>query len=105
MGFRKIFSVMAVICMLVLLACGPKINVLDSQLDTPENHVKNGDMLLKTGKIDAAFHEFTRAKELDPMYPQAYIGLSLVHGINGDYETSFEYMKKAIDMIRATESQ
>jgi hypothetical protein len=39
------------------------------------------------------------------MYPQAYIGLALVHGIKGDYETSFEYMKKAIDMIRATESQ
>jgi len=105
MGFRKMFSVMAVICMLILLACGPKINVLDAQLDTPVNHVKNGDMLLKTGKIDAAFREFTRAQELDPMYPQAYIGLGLVHGIKGDYETSFEYMKKAIDMIRATDSQ
>ena len=105
MDFRKIFSVMAVICMLILLACGPNIKVLDAQLDTPENHVKNGDMLLKTGKIDAAFREFTRAQELDPMYPQAYIGLALVHGIKGDYETSFEYMKKAIDMIRATDSQ
>jgi len=105
MGFRKIFYVMAVICTLFLLACGPKTKVLDAQLDTPVHHVKNGNMLLKTGKIDAAFREFNRAKELDPMYPQAYIGLGLVHGIKGDYETSFMYMKKAINMMRATDSR
>jgi len=105
MGFRKIFSVMAVICMLLLLACGPKTKVLDVQLDTPVHHVKNGNMLLKTGKIDAAFREFNRAKELDPMCPQAYIGLGLVHGIKGDYETSFKYMKKAFNMMRETDSK
>lgn len=69
-------------------------------IDTPVNHVKNGNTLLNTGKIDAAFREFNRAKELDPKYPPAYVGLSLVYGLKGDDEASDMNMKKAIHLLK-----
>ena len=102
MGYKKIIVVIACFCMLLGLACSPRAIGPKTWLDTPMHHVNNGNKMLKTGKIDAAFREFSRAKELDPMYPQAYIGLALVHGIKGDDETSFKYMKKGIDILRET---
>ena len=102
MGFKKIFFVMAGFCTLLLLACGPRAIAPQAWLDTPIHHVNNGNQMLKTGKIDSAFREFNRAKELDPKYSQAYVGLCLVHGLKGDYETSSMYMKKAIDTLRET---
>ncbi len=86
---------MAVICMLSLLACGPKAKAPEAELDTPLHHVENGNKLLKSGKLDAAFREFNRAKELDPKYSPAYVGLGLVHGLKGDYTSAFKAMKKA----------
>jgi tetratricopeptide (TPR) repeat protein len=65
----------------------------EAELDTPIHHVKNGYKMLKIGKIDDAFREFNRAKELDPKYSPAYVGLGLVHGIKGDYENGFEHLK------------
>ena len=69
-------------------------------LDTPINHVNNGNILLKAGKIDDAFREFSRAKELDANCSPAYVGLGLVYGVKGDDETSSVYMKKAIDLLK-----
>jgi tetratricopeptide (TPR) repeat protein len=69
-------------------------------LDTPVNHVNNGNILLKAGKIDDALREFSRAKKLDPNYSPAYVGLGLVYGIKGDEETSAMYMKKAINLLK-----
>jgi tetratricopeptide (TPR) repeat protein len=66
------------------------------------HHVKNGNTLLKSGKIDDAFREFSRAKELDPDYPPAYVGLSLVYGLRGDDATSTMYLKKAVDLLKNT---
>jgi len=71
-------------------------------LDTPVQHVRNGDTLLKAGKIDDAFREFSRAKELDPNYSPAYVGLSLVYGLRGDDETSAMYLKKAVNLLKGT---
>jgi len=71
-------------------------------LDTPVHHVKNGNTLLKAGKIDDAYREFSRAKELDPNYPPAYVGLSLVYGLKGDDGASAIYLKKAVNLLKKT---
>ncbi len=71
-------------------------------LDTPVHHVNNGNTLLKSGKIDDALREFNRARELDPNYSAAYVGLSLVYGLKGDDETSAVYLKKAVDLLKAS---
>jgi hypothetical protein len=95
MGIKKVFFIMTVICMLSLLACGPKAKAPEAELDTPMHHVENGNKLLKSGKLDAAFREFNRAKELDPKYSPAYVGLGLVYGLKGDLKSGFKTMKKA----------
>ncbi|UCD89949.1 MAG: hypothetical protein JSW04_00460 [Desulfobacterales bacterium] len=95
MNIRKLFYLTTGFCMLLMVACGPKPMAPKAELDTPMHHVKNGNKMLKTGKIDAALREFTRAKELDPKYSPAYVGLGLVHGIKGDYENGFKQLKMA----------
>ena len=92
---RKILSIMSVVCLFFLLACGPKPVAPKAELDTPEHHVITGNKLLKAGKIDKAFKEFNRAKMLDPVYSPAYVGLGLVYGLKGDFKKGFAYMDKA----------
>jgi len=95
MVFRKLFLVIVGICTLFLFACGPKAVAPEAELDTPMHHVKNGNKLLKSGKINAAYREFNRAKELDPKYSAAYVGLGLVSGLKGEYDNSFKALKMA----------
>ena len=95
MNIRKLFYLITGFCMLLMVACGPKPMAPKAELDTPMHHVKNGNKMLKAGKIDAALREFTRAKELDPKYSPAYVGLGLVQGIKGDYENGFKQLKIA----------
>jgi len=92
---RKMKILSAGICLLFLFACGPKALAPRAELDTPEHHVSNGNKLLKFGKIDDAFSEFNRAKDLDPKYSPAYLGLGLVYGLKGDFENGFKTMKTA----------
>jgi Tfp pilus assembly protein PilF len=102
MHLKKILFFIAGFCMLFLLACGPRAIALRAGLDTPEQHVDTGNKMLMNGKIDAAYREFSRAKELDPKYSPAYVGLSLVYGLKDDNENSSIYIKKAIDTLRKT---
>ncbi len=95
MNFKYLLFVFVGLCLLVLSACGPKAMAPEAELDTPGHHVKNGHKMLKTGKIDGAFREFNRAKELDPKYSPAYVGLGLVYGIRGEYENGFKQLKIA----------
>ena len=81
--------------MVLIMACGPETIFLRPALDTPEQHVKNGQTLLKRGKIDAASAEFARARSLDDGYAPAYIGLALVQGHRGDINGGFETLQKA----------
>lgn len=69
-----------------LLSCGPDTIFVRPGLDTPAQHVANGHQLLERGKIDDACREFDRAKELDPNYINAYVGLGLALGQKGDIE-------------------
>ncbi len=93
MNFKNLLFVIAGLCLLVLSACGPKAMAPEAELDTPMHHVKKGNKMLKAGKIDAAFREFNRAKELDPKYSPAYVGLGLVYGLKGEYENGFKHLK------------
>jgi Tfp pilus assembly protein PilF len=102
MKFKKRYAVFAVLWVFFLYACATATMESKTFLDTPLHHVSNGNTLLKAGKIDAASREFSRAKELDPNYSPAYVGLSLVHGLKGDDETSVMYLKKAVDLLKDT---
>ncbi len=95
MNLKKLFFIMAGLFIFVMYGCGPKALAPKAELDTPTHHVKNGNKMLKSGKTDAAFREFNRAKELDPKYSPAYVGLGLVFGLRGEYENGFKHMKKA----------
>jgi len=92
---RKILSIMSVVCLFFLLACGPKPVAPKAELDTPEHHVITGNKLLKAGEIDKAFKEFNRAKMLAPGYSPAYVGLGLVCSLKGDFKKGFASMDKA----------
>lgn len=100
MRLKKGYALSAVLWVLFLYACAPTTMESNYWLDTPVHHVHNGNTLLKSGKINDAFREFSRAKELDPNYPPAYVGLSLVYGLRGDDESSAMYLKKAVNLLK-----
>ena len=100
--FNKRFVLFAVLWVFFLFACAPVSMESNYWLDTPVHHVNNGNTLLKAGKIDDAFREFSRAEELDPNYSPTYVGLSLVYGLRGDDATSAMYLKKAVDLLKET---
>jgi hypothetical protein len=79
----------------VFYACRPAVRAPEAELDTPEHHVMNGMKLLKKGKIDDAFRDFNLAKELDPKFSGAYVGLGLVWGHREDFEKAMKNMKMA----------
>jgi Flp pilus assembly protein TadD len=81
-------------------ACSPVVLSQKAALDTPSRHVENGIKLLNYGKIDDAFREFNRARELDPEYAAAYVGLGFCYGLKGDYEKGMATMKEAQKYIR-----
>jgi tetratricopeptide (TPR) repeat protein len=75
--------------------CGPDTVFLRPGLDTPSQHVVNGHQLLERGKIDDACREFDRAKELDPNYVKAYVGLGVALGKKGEFEAGMQNMSIA----------
>ena len=95
MDFRQFVLMLAAFSMLFLHAWEPKAVAPKAALDTPEHHVANGNTLLNSGKIDDAYREFHRARELDPKHAPAYLGLGLVYGIKGNYENAIEMLKTA----------
>lgn len=95
MTIKKLIIGMAAILLLTFTGCGPKPMAPQAELDTPEHHVANGNKLLKTGKLEDAFGEFNRARELDPKYSPAYLGMGIVYGLQGNFEGAFKSMKSA----------
>ena len=92
-----------VLSLMLLVACGPDTIFLRPALDTPTQHVKNGNSLLTLGKIDAAQAEFVRASTLDDGYAPAYIGLALVQGHQGDIDGGFETLDTARGLVATPE--
>ena len=75
--------------------CGPDTIFVRPGLDTPSQHVANGHQLLDRGKIDDAYREFERAKELDPKYVKAYVGLGVALGKKGEIDAGMETLALA----------
>ena len=92
---KKIFIILAAISLLFFYACGPKLRAPKVELDTPEHYVANGNKLLKAGKIDVAFREFNKAKELNTTFSPAYVGLGLVDGFRDNLINGLKTMKEA----------
>lgn len=95
MGLRALQYLIVIGALILLMACGPDTIFLRSGLDTPFQHVQNGNRLLKYNKVDAAFNEFTRAKNLDDQYALAYVGLGLVCARKNQTKEAFVFMQKA----------
>jgi len=89
-----------VLCGLWLSACGPDTIFLRPGLDTPAQHVANGNVLLKQNKLEAAFREFNRAQMLEPNFAPAYVGLGKIWGLRGDIERGRAAMDKAEAVAR-----
>lgn len=94
MALRSVLFSLAAICLLLFFACGPQPMAPKAELDTPEHHVANGNKLLKAGKLEDAFKEYNRARELDPKFSPAHVGMGLVYGMQGNFENGFKSMKE-----------
>lgn len=88
-------AIWVLLAVLFCSGCGPDTIFVRPSLDTPLQHVKNGQCLLERGKIDAAFVEFTRARMLNDRYAPAYVGLALVQGERGNRAAGLELLKQA----------
>lgn len=92
-----------VLFMVLISACGPDTIFLRPTLDTPAQHVKNGHHLMARDKIDAAYAEFLRAKDLDPDHVPAHVGIALIQGHRGDVDGGFETLDEAQRMATTPE--
>jgi hypothetical protein len=98
MRLRRPNHVWLIVWVVFFSACGPDTIFLRPSLDTPAQHVKNGQCLLDQGKIDAAHNEFLRAKTLNDRYVPAYVGLALVQGARGNAAAGLELLERTRSM-------
>ena len=82
---------------MMITGCGPKTIKPESVLDTPANHYNQGMRMLDKGDMTGAQEEFTRAKNMDLKYPQAYAGLALVEAMNKSYKEAYRNVDKALE--------
>lgn len=92
---KKWLNLIVVLLMMALVGCATTVYSPNAPLDTPSRHVENGIRMLNAGKIEDAFREFNRARQLDPDYSPAYVGIGFCHGLMGDYEKGLEAMEEA----------
>ncbi|MDJ0781255.1 MAG: hypothetical protein QNJ22_04750 [Desulfosarcinaceae bacterium] len=97
---RSIWGVLFLAWGLWLSGCGPDTIFLRPGLDTPDQHVANGNVLLSQKKLDAAFREFSRAQMLEPNFAPAHVGLGKIWGLRGDMEKGRAAMDKAEAVAR-----
>jgi thioredoxin-like negative regulator of GroEL len=91
----KLGCLVAVWVSFLIVGCGPDTIFLRSGLDTPAQHVENGQQLLRRGKLQDACREFKRAKELDPLYVKAHVGLGVALARMGDLTGASAAMDQA----------
>jgi tetratricopeptide (TPR) repeat protein len=89
----------------LFLGCGPDTIWLRPGLDTPSQHVSNGRQLLDRAKVDDAIREFKRARELDPTYSPAFVGLAIAMGRSGDMQGGLETLKQAERLAQTPEER
>lgn len=100
MGSIQYRLLIGIVGILLFVACGPDTILVRPELDTPNHHTANGNVLLERLKIEAANQEFQRALELDPLYAPAYAGLALVQGRRGNYSAGLETLAKAKNLAK-----
>ena len=88
---------------LLTVGCGPDTIFVRPGLDTPSQHVANGHQLLERGKIEDAYREFDRARELDPNYVKAYVGLGVALGRKGDIDAGMKNLAIAEKMAKSVQ--
>jgi TolA-binding protein len=91
---NKQISAFLVIVLFLVSGCGKKPAVPQAEMDTPSHHVSNGHKLLNMGQTDDALREFERARDLDPAFARAYIGMGIALGTKNDYEKGLEALEK-----------
>ena len=102
---KNIVTAVLIVCVLVMIGCGPKARKPQAELDTPEHHVSSGHKLLDAGHARDALKEFELAKSLDPDYSPAYAGIGLALGILGDFEKGRDAMKKANSLAKGDDQK
>ena len=95
----------SLLCLMILVSCGPETILLRPSLDTPSQHVDNGYKLMAYGKTEAAMREFNRSIELDETYAPAYVGLGIVYGMQGNLDQGRAMMEKARALARNEEQR
>ncbi len=98
-----ISRVLSLLCLMILVSCGPETILLRPSLDSPSQHVDNGYKLMAYGKTEAALREFNRSIELDETYAPAYVGLGIVFGMQGNLDQGRALMEKARTLARSEE--
>lgn len=104
-GFTFFVLLAFISFILITGGCAPKARPPVSILDTPAHHVFSGMKLLESGKLLDAEREFILAKELDPKYSPAYMGLGLVSGYKGDFKSAFKTMSRAKRLAETKEEK
>lgn len=97
---RIVFSL---IC-LVIINCGPDTIFVRPGLDTPEQHVMAGNQLLQRGKVEDAYREFNRARELNPHFIKAYIGIGIALAQKGEIKKAMLFLDQAKQMANTSET-
>ena len=95
---KSMVLTIAVLIAAMYIGCGPKTIKPESVLDTPENHYNQGMRLLDKGNYNEAKEEFTRARDMNKKYPQAYVGLALVDAFNKSYKEAFKNVDYALEI-------
>lgn len=93
MSHPRILYILPLVFVVFLMGCGPKAMPPKAALDTPQHHVANGNKLFIAGKIDPAFREYTRARDLDPEYSPAHVGLGLCYGSQDSFDAGINSLK------------
>lgn len=105
MTINKLFIVFTVIFLLGGFGCGKKTLLPQTELGTPEHHVSNGHKLLNSGLAEYALLEFEKARDLDPQYAPAYIGIGITLGMQGDYENGLSALQKGEELASGIDEE
>jgi tetratricopeptide (TPR) repeat protein len=100
---RTYWIVFALICC-TMISCGPDTIFVRPRLDTPEQHVVAGYQLFQRGKLEDAYREFDRARELEPNFIKAYIGLGLTLAQKGKIDAGQAFLNLAKQMANTSEA-
>ncbi|MBI9074613.1 MAG: tetratricopeptide repeat protein [Desulfatibacillum sp.] len=90
----KILTVLAIL-VFNLSGCGLQNQYPQTALDTPKHHAITGNTFLQAGKLNDALREFQRARELDPEYALAYLGLGVLASLDHDCPGGLAMLQKA----------